>query len=88
MSGWLVSRVGSATASLARVVAPHMERGATRALTHFSSQSSVESRQQIAIAGKLQLFGSDQELTKSLCLSSIFEILAQIFKLASQQSLT
>ncbi len=51
VSGWLVSKVGSATAALARVVAPHVERGATRALTHFSSQSSVESKQQIAIAG-------------------------------------
>ena len=51
VSGWLVSKVGSATAALARVAAPHVERGATRALTHFSSQSSVESKQQIAIAG-------------------------------------
>ena len=45
-------QVGSATAALGRVLAPHLEQGATRALTHFSSQSSVESSQQIAIAGE------------------------------------
>jgi len=53
VSGWLVSKVGSATAALGRVLAPHLEQGATRALTHFSSQSSVESSQQIAIAGEI-----------------------------------
>jgi len=53
VSGWLVSKVGSATAALGRVLAPHLEQGATRALTHFSSQSNVESSQQIAIAGEI-----------------------------------
>merc|ERR1719347_2437817 len=53
VSGWLVSKVGSATAALGRTVAPHLERGANRALTNLSSQSSVESSQQIAIAGEI-----------------------------------
>ena len=53
VSGWLVSRVGCATAALGRAVAPHLERGATRALTNLSSQSSVETQQQLAIAGEL-----------------------------------
>ena len=48
-----MSRVGSATAALGRVLAPHLERGATRALTHFSSQSNAEASQQIAIAGEI-----------------------------------
>lgn len=53
VSGWMVSKVGSATAALGRVLAPHLERGATRALTHFSSSSNAEASQQIAIAGDI-----------------------------------
>merc|ERR1719500_548630 len=77
VSGWLVSRVGSATASLARVVAPHMEREATRALTHFSSQSSVESRQQIAIAGEIASGTVAAVSTMFLALENSSKILAK-----------
>ena len=53
VSGWLVSRVGCATAALGRAVAPHLERGANRALTQLSSQSSTETEHQLAIAGEI-----------------------------------
>jgi len=77
VSGWLVSKVGSATAALARVAAPHVERGATRALTHFSSQSSVESKQQIAIAGEIASGTVAAVSTMFLALENSSKILAK-----------
>ena len=53
VSGWLVSKVGSATVALGRLAAPHIERGATRALTSLTSQSSNEASSQLAIAGEI-----------------------------------
>jgi len=53
VSGWMVGKVGSATAALGRLAAPHIERGATRALTSLTSQSSNEASNQIAIAGEI-----------------------------------
>eukprot|EP00092_Neocalanus_flemingeri_P040513 GFUD01044118.1.p1 GENE.GFUD01044118.1~~GFUD01044118.1.p1 ORF type:complete len:589 (-),score=207.51 GFUD01044118.1:128-1894(-) len=53
VSGWMVSRVGSATMALGRLAAPHLERGATRALTSLTSQSNTEASSQIAIAGEI-----------------------------------
>jgi len=53
VSGWMVGKVGSATAALGRLAAPHIERGATRALTSLTSQSSNEASSQIAIAGEI-----------------------------------
>lgn len=77
VSGWLVSRVGSATAALGKVLAPHLERGATRALTHFSSQSSVESGQQIAIAGEIASGTVAAVSTMFLALENSSKILAK-----------
>ncbi len=42
-------QVGSATMALGRLLAPHLERGATRALTHISGQSSLEASSQLKI---------------------------------------
>eukprot|EP00090_Calanus_glacialis_P015984 TRINITY_DN2508_c0_g1_i7.p1 TRINITY_DN2508_c0_g1~~TRINITY_DN2508_c0_g1_i7.p1 ORF type:complete len:580 (-),score=190.64 TRINITY_DN2508_c0_g1_i7:103-1671(-) len=53
VSGWMVSKVGSATVALGRLAAPHIERGATRALTSLTSQSSNEASSQLAIAGEI-----------------------------------
>jgi len=53
VSGWMVGKVGSATMALGRLAAPHLERGATRALTSLTSQSSNEASSQIAIAGEI-----------------------------------
>merc|ERR1719312_1591445 len=49
VSGWMVSKVGSATMALGRLAAPHLQRGANKALTHFSGQSRVESDNQLQI---------------------------------------
>jgi hypothetical protein len=35
--------------ALGRLLAPHLERGATRALTHISGQSSLEASSQLKI---------------------------------------
>jgi spartin len=53
VSGWLVSRVGQATMALGRLAAPHLERGANRALTHLTSQSAHESSSQLRIVGEV-----------------------------------
>jgi len=53
VSGWMVSKVGLATMALGRLVAPHIERGATRALTSLTSKSSNEASSQLAIAGEI-----------------------------------
>jgi len=53
VSGWMVSKVGSATMALGRLMAPHLQRGANRALTHITKQSETESSNQLAIAGEL-----------------------------------
>merc|ERR1719154_510292 len=53
VSGWMVSKVGSATMALGRLAAPHLERGATRALTSLTSQSNTEASNQLAIAGEI-----------------------------------
>jgi len=53
VSGWMVSKVGSATMALGRLAAPHLERQATRALTHFSGQSNVEANSQLKIVGEV-----------------------------------
>jgi len=53
VSGWMVSRVGSATMALGRLMAPHIERGATRALTNLTNKSTTESSNQLAIAGEI-----------------------------------
>ena len=53
VSGWMVGKVGSATMALGRLMAPHLRRGANNALTHFTSQSDTESRNQLEIAGEL-----------------------------------
>ena len=69
--------MGSATAALGKVLAPHLERGATRALTHFSSQSSVESGQQIAIAGEIASGTVAAVSTMFLALENSSKILAK-----------
>ena len=48
-----MSKVGSATVALGRLAAPHIERGATHALTSLTSQSSNEASNQLAIAGEI-----------------------------------
>jgi len=53
VSGWMVSKVGLATMALGRLVAPHLERGATRALTSLTSKSSNEASGQLAIAAEI-----------------------------------
>lgn len=53
VSGWMVSKVGSATLALGRLMAPHLERGANRALTNLTHQSNLEASNQIAIAGEI-----------------------------------
>jgi len=53
VSGWMVSKVGSATMALGRMAAPHLERGATRALTNLTNQSNTESSNQLKIAGEI-----------------------------------
>jgi len=53
VSGWMVSKVGSATMALGRMAAPHLERSASKALTHFSGQSSAESTNQLKIVGEV-----------------------------------
>ena len=53
VSGWMVSRVGSATMALGRLMAPHIERGATRALTNLTNKSTTETSNQLAIAGEI-----------------------------------
>jgi len=53
VSGWMVSKVGMATMALGRLVAPHLERGANRALTHVTGQSNHESSNQLAIVGEV-----------------------------------
>ena len=77
VSGWLVSKVGSATAALGRVLAPHLEQGATRALTHFSSQSNNEASQQIAIAGEIASGTVAAVSTMFLALENSSKILAK-----------
>jgi len=53
VSGWMVSKVGSATMALGRLAAPHLERTANRALTNLSGQSKTESDNQIKIVGEV-----------------------------------
>jgi len=53
VSGWMVGKVGSATMALGRLAAPHLERGATRALTSLTNQSNTEASSQLAIAGEI-----------------------------------
>merc|ERR1719312_719682 len=53
VSGWMVSKVGSATMALGRLAAPHLERSANRALTNLSGQSKTESDNQIKIVGEV-----------------------------------
>ena len=53
LSGWLVGRLGAATAALGRQLAPGLERGATRALAHYSGRSSLEASSQLAIAAEV-----------------------------------
>lgn len=53
VSGWMVGKVGTATMALGRLLAPHLERGANRALTHVTGQSNHESSNQLAIVGEV-----------------------------------
>jgi len=53
VSGWLVGKVGLATMALGRMAAPHLEKGANRALTHLTSQSPHESSNQLKMVGEV-----------------------------------
>jgi len=77
VSGWMVSKVGSATMALGRLAAPHLERGATRALTSLTSQSSNEASSQIAIAGEIASGTVAAVSTMYLALENSSKILAK-----------
>jgi len=49
VSGYLVSKAGTATVALGRFLAPHIQRGSVKALSHFVEQSEEKSQKQMRI---------------------------------------
>ena len=77
MSGWMVSKVGLATMALGRLVAPHIERGATRALTSLTNKSTNEASSQLAIVGEIASGTVAAASTVYLALENSSKILAK-----------
>ncbi|XP_023341840.1 protein spartin [Eurytemora carolleeae] len=77
VSGWMVSKVGSATLALGRMAAPHLERGASKAITHFSGQSSAESNHQLKIVGEVASGSLAAVSTLYIALENSSKILAK-----------
>merc|ERR1719483_1546799 len=77
VSGWLVSKVGSATMTLGKLAAPHLERHATRALTSLTSGSNTEASNQLAIAGEIASGTVAAVSTMYLALENSSKILAK-----------
>eukprot|EP00092_Neocalanus_flemingeri_P045858 GFUD01051446.1.p1 GENE.GFUD01051446.1~~GFUD01051446.1.p1 ORF type:complete len:115 (-),score=36.90 GFUD01051446.1:49-393(-) len=49
----MLSKVSSATMALGTLAAPHLERGATQALSSLTNQSNAEASSQVEIAGEV-----------------------------------
>jgi len=49
VSGYLVSKAGTATLALGRLLAPHIQKGGVKALSHFVGQSEEKSQKQMRI---------------------------------------
>jgi len=77
VSGWMVSKVGLATMALGRLVAPHIERGATRALTSLTNKSTNEASSQLAIVGEIASGTVAAASTVYLALENSSKILAK-----------
>jgi len=77
VSGWMVSKVGSATVALGRLAAPHLEKQATKALSHYTGQSSSDSSNQLAIAGEIASGTVAAVSTLYLALENSSKILAK-----------
>lgn len=77
VSGWMVGKVGQASMALGRLAAPHLERGANRALTSLTSQSKTESSNQLAIVGEVASGAVAAVSTMYMALENSSKILAK-----------
>ena len=76
-SGWLVSKAGVATVALGRFLAPHIQKGGTKMLSHFAEQSDEKSNKQVAIASEIASGSIEAISTVYVALENSSKILAK-----------
>ena len=76
-SGYLVSKAGVATVALGRFLAPHIQRGGTKMISHFAEQSDEKSNKQVAIASKVATGSIEAFSTVYVALENSSKILAK-----------
>ena len=76
-SGYLVSKAGVATVALGRFLAPHIQRGGTKMISHFAEQSDEKSNKQVAIASELASGSIEAISTVYIALENSSKILAK-----------
>ena len=76
-SGWLVSKAGVATVALGRFLAPHIQSGGTKMLSHFTEQSDEKSNKQIEIASEIASGSIEAISTVYVALENSSKILAK-----------
>eukprot|EP00092_Neocalanus_flemingeri_P023841 GFUD01025866.1.p1 GENE.GFUD01025866.1~~GFUD01025866.1.p1 ORF type:complete len:384 (+),score=122.26 GFUD01025866.1:39-1190(+) len=75
-SSWMLSKVSSATMALGTLAAPHLERGATQALSSLTNQSNAEASSQVEIAGEVAAGTASAMSTMYQALETSSKILA------------
>ena len=76
-SGWLVSKAGVATVALGRFLAPHIQTGGRKMLSHFAEQSDEKSNKQMAIASEIASGSIEAVSTVYVALENSSKILAK-----------
>eukprot|EP00092_Neocalanus_flemingeri_P034045 GFUD01037024.1.p3 GENE.GFUD01037024.1~~GFUD01037024.1.p3 ORF type:complete len:115 (+),score=33.46 GFUD01037024.1:474-818(+) len=72
----MLSKVSSATMALGTLAAPHLERGATQALSSLTNQSNAEASSQVEIAGEVAAGTASAMSTMYKALETSSKILA------------
>ena len=76
-SGWLISKAGVATVALGRFLAPHIQSGGTKMLSHFAEQSDEKSNKQVVIASNIASGSIEAISTVYVALENSSKILAK-----------
>jgi len=77
VSGFLVSKAGQATVALGRFLAPHIQTGGAKALSHFVEQSEEKSSKQLKIASEVASGSISAISTVYMALENSSKILAK-----------